>query len=154
ALFLRVGKGSQRSAADALKKGAMICESFAGVPPGAEHSAVIAGGQLIAGGTVSWTVTFMSSVPVDPALSVTVSFTMWVPGWIGPEAVPPLTSAFPPSDQSYRTMSLLVPGVESGSALAEPSSVGLAPRFPWHSRTWSGPASATGGWFPHGGTQG
>ncbi len=104
-------------------------------------------GQVMTGGVVSWTVMIVPSVPVAPALSVTVRRTSWTPSENGTDAVSALAKVDPLSDQTKLTMSSFVRGVESTSVLAEPSSAAVAFPSPVHSRTWSGPASATGGWF-------
>jgi hypothetical protein len=115
--------------------------------PAAWHSTRTLDGQVMTGGAVSWTVMIVPSVPVAPALSVTVKSTPCSPRSNGTDTVSPLAKVVPFSDQTKPMMSSFVRGLESTSRLAEPSNAAVAFPSPEHSRTWSGPASATGGWF-------
>src|SRR5262249_12676531 len=118
-----------------------------GSAAGPKHARATGATIAPAGGLVSWTVISASSVPVAPALSVTVSVTSCGPRWSSTDAVSPTANGVAPSDHAKLAMSSFVPGVESGSVLAEPSRVAFVLRLPWHSRIWSGPATAAGAWF-------
>ncbi len=113
-----------------------------GSTPAQAASATICTGSKgpTTGGVVSTTVTVVVAWSVPPCWSSTVTVKGWLPMGTSTEVV-----AWSPTGAPCSSAQTKVSGSPSGSALALPSNVALAPWGLVHSRVWSAPASATGG---------